>query len=69
MTSIGGRRASQELLVGAFGFYLVARHNVCSAQLQMREDTYRIGENDAAVIEDLLKFAAASSPRPAARYA
>ena len=46
----------QEILIGTPGLDPVARNNVRSAQLQVRQGAYRIGEHDAAVIEDLLKF-------------
>src|SRR5215471_17921411 len=46
----------QEILIGTPGLDSVARNNVRSAQLQVRQGAYRIGEHDAAVIEDLLKF-------------
>src|SRR5499427_7472486 len=42
--------------IGTPGLDPVARNNVRSAQLQVRQGAYRIGEYDAAVIEDLLKF-------------
>ena len=46
----------KEILIGVFGLGHVARGNVCSAQLQVRQGAYRIGENDAAMIQDLLEF-------------
>ena len=46
----------EEILIGVFGLGRVARDNVRSAQLQVRQGAYRIGENDAAVIQDFLKF-------------
>jgi hypothetical protein len=46
----------KEILIGVFGLGPVARGNICSAQLQVGQGAYRIGENDAAVIQDFLKF-------------
>src|SRR5262249_7219020 len=46
----------QEILISTPGFDPVCLNNVRSAQLQVRQGAYRIGEHDAAVIEDLLKF-------------
>src|SRR5581483_2034392 len=38
------------------GLGRVARENECPAQLQVRQGAYRIGQDDATVIEDFLKF-------------
>ena len=53
---VGVPPETQELLIGAFGLNPVARDSVCSAQLQVCQGAYRIGVNDAPVIEDFLKF-------------
>src|SRR5581483_7355215 len=46
----------EEFQIGYFGFGGVARGSVCPAPLQVRQGAYRIRENDAAMIEDLLEF-------------
>jgi hypothetical protein len=47
---------SEEVLIGAPGFGSVTPDNVCTARLQVRQGADRIGQDDAAVIEDFLKF-------------
>ena len=56
MSRIGILPEREEILIGLLGLGHVARDNVCSAQLQVRQGAYRIGQNDAAMIENLLEF-------------
>src|SRR5262249_37397041 len=46
----------QESLIGTPALDPVACNNVRSAQLHVRQSAYGIGEHDAAVIKDFLKF-------------
>src|SRR6266567_3282597 len=46
----------QEILVGSLCLGLIAQQSESSAQLQMRQSAHRIGANNAAVSENLLKF-------------
>ena len=47
----------QEILIGAFRLYSVARKRERSSQLQARHRVHRIDEDDAAMIENPLKLA------------
>src|SRR5437867_2207992 len=44
------------MLIGVFGLGRVARGNVCPTQLQVRQGAYRIGGNDASMVENFLEF-------------
>src|SRR5206468_3347182 len=46
----------EEIRIGVFGLGYVARNNVRSTHLQVRQDAYRIGGNDASMIENFLEF-------------
>ena len=52
----------QEILVGSLCLGLIAQQSESSAQLQMRQSAHRIGANNAAVIENLLKFGRGFNP-------
>src|SRR5260370_26910745 len=52
----------QEILVGSLRLGVVAKQSESSAQLQMGQSAHRIGANNAAVIENLLKFSRGFNP-------
>src|SRR5258708_27539111 len=52
----------QEILVGSLCLGLIAQQSESSAQLQMRQSAHRIGANNGAVIENLLKFRRGFNP-------
>src|SRR5580658_1028209 len=44
----------KEILVGSPGLGLIPRHSVGSAEMQVGERTYGIGQNDSAMVENFL---------------
>src|SRR6266581_907759 len=46
----------EEILVGGLCPGLISRQSQRSAQLQMRQCAYRVGTDDAAVVENFLEF-------------
>ncbi len=46
----------EEIFVGSFCFGLISRQGERSAQLQVRQRSYGIADNDPAVIENFLEF-------------
>jgi hypothetical protein len=60
---------SEKLLVGGVCLAVISRQRVCSAELQVRHGAYGIGQNDAAVIQDFLKFSLGLFTTTCPRYA